>query len=75
VAEQHAVDADRTVCMGRVMGAAALGVLIGYPIGGFLYAFLGKLVPFLLIATLAFMNCGKSPPHLSNPKLKLIYNF
>jgi len=58
VAELYPVDEERTRFLGRVMGAAALGVLIGYPFGGFFYAFMGKTVPFLLVALLAFFNMG-----------------
>lgn len=36
--------------MGVVLGSVALGVLIGYPVGGILYDFAGKSVPFYAIA-------------------------
>lgn len=59
VAEAHPVDEERTRFLGRVMGAAALGVLIGYPFGGIAFALFGKLVPFLGIAIMAGVNVGK----------------
>lgn len=59
VAELYPVDAERTLYMGRVMGAAALGVLIGYPFGGVVYAIAGKLFPFLVIGMLAFFTSCK----------------
>ena len=58
VAELYQYDKDRTRFLGRVMGAAALGVLIGYPFGGFFYAFVGKTIPFVMIAILALFSTG-----------------
>lgn len=31
-------------------------ISVGYPVGGFLYAFIGKAVPFLLISSLLFTD-------------------
>jgi len=59
VASENTNDSDRTKVLGKVMGAAALGVLIGYPFGGFTFALFGKSFPFLTIAVLAFFNCGR----------------
>lgn len=36
----------------------ALGVLLGYPFGGILYAFLGKSAPFVIIACLTLATLG-----------------
>lgn len=48
---------------GRLMplafGGIALGVLIGYPLGGAAYQLIGKAAPFLLIALLIFFNICK----------------
>ena len=41
----------RSRVMGKVLGGIGVGVLIGYPFGGFLYDFVGKTAPFLIIAT------------------------
>ncbi|OXA61420.1 Synaptic vesicular amine transporter [Folsomia candida] len=54
VAEYYQDDEqNRTKFLGRVMGAAALGVLLGYPFGGISFAIFGKSMPFLCIAALA----------------------
>lgn len=58
VAEAHPQDEERTRFLGRVMGAAALGVLIGYPFGGITFSLFGKLMPFIGIATIAAINVG-----------------
>lgn len=34
----------------------ALGVLLGYPFGGILYAFVGKSAPFFIIAILTLIT-------------------
>lgn len=60
VAEAHPVDQERTRFLGRVMGAAALGVLIGYPFGGITFALFGKLIPFVSIALIAALNIGNT---------------
>ena len=41
---------ERAEVMGKVMSGVALGVLIGYPLGGFAYEFVGKTEPFVAIA-------------------------
>ncbi|KAL1137723.1 hypothetical protein AAG570_009419, partial [Ranatra chinensis] len=50
VADCCANEASRSRVMGIVLGSIALGVLLGYPFGGFLYDFIGKTAPFLGIA-------------------------
>jgi hypothetical protein len=42
----------------QALGGGAVGVLLGYPIAGFLYQLTGKTVPFLLIAFLAVVLLG-----------------
>lgn len=42
----------RSKVMGIVLGSIALGVLIGYPVGGILYDFVGKSSPFWIISLL-----------------------
>lgn len=42
--------------LGVVLGSMALGVLLGYPFGGILYAFIGKSAPFFIIAFLTFVT-------------------
>lgn len=44
--------------MPLAFGGIALGVLIGYPLGGAAYQFIGKSAPFLLIATFTALNIG-----------------
>ncbi|XP_068084836.1 synaptic vesicular amine transporter [Anabrus simplex] len=55
VADLYPDDASRSKVMGLVLGSIALGVLLGYPFGGLLYDFVGKMAPFLIIATLIFI--------------------
>lgn len=45
--------------IGIVLGSMALGVLLGYPFGGILYAFFGKSAPFYIISILTFLTLGK----------------
>nr|CAD7415793.1 unnamed protein product [Timema poppensis] len=50
VAEQYPDESTRSRVMGVVLGSIALGVLLGYPMGGLLYDFVDKMAPFLIIA-------------------------
>ncbi|XP_008547036.1 synaptic vesicular amine transporter [Microplitis demolitor] len=52
VAAQYPEEEERSRIMGFVLGAIALGVLVGYPIGSILYDIEGKMAPFLLISSL-----------------------
>ena len=49
----------RSSIMGFILGGMALGVLIGYPFGGFTYEFLGKSAPFIIIAVFTSILIGK----------------
>lgn len=42
----------RSQVLGVLLGSMALGVLVGYPFGGILYAFSGKSAPFYILAIL-----------------------
>lgn len=53
VAEQFQEERERSKMMGLVLGSMALGVLLGYPIGAFLYQLAKKTLPFMLVAVLA----------------------
>lgn len=44
--------------MGRILGSVAMGVLLGYPFGGFLYDFASKSAPFYVIAVLLLIDFG-----------------
>ena len=46
----------RSKNMGIILGSVALGVLLGYSIGGILYDFVGKSSPFYIIASFMFLN-------------------
>lgn len=52
VATLYPEDEKRSKVMGVVLGSIALGVLIGYPVGGILYDFVGKSSPFWIICAL-----------------------
>lgn len=49
----------RSQIIGIILGSMALGVLLGYPFGGIMYAFSGKSAPFYIIAILTFIVLGK----------------
>lgn len=42
--------------MGIILGSVALGVLFGYPLGGFLYDFVSESAPFIIIAFFLFTD-------------------
>ncbi|ELT91656.1 hypothetical protein CAPTEDRAFT_17780 [Capitella teleta] len=56
LAETYHEDKDRSRAMGIALGGTALGVLVGYPFGGAMYQFVGKMVPFLIIALLCIFE-------------------
>ena len=41
---------ERSKFMGYILGGIAAGVLIGYPLGGFLFQFVGEAAPFIIIS-------------------------
>uniref|UniRef100_A0A8C6D9S8 Solute carrier family 18 member A1 n=1 Tax=Moschus moschiferus TaxID=68415 RepID=A0A8C6D9S8_MOSMO len=49
-------DHERGQAMGIALGGLALGVLVGAPFGSVAYVFLGKTVPFLILAFLALLD-------------------
>ncbi|XP_015610366.1 synaptic vesicular amine transporter [Cephus cinctus] len=53
LAERYPDDKERGNAMGIALGGLALGVLIGPPFGGFMYQFVGKSAPFLILSALA----------------------
>lgn len=63
---------SRAKLMPLAFGGIALGVLVGYPLGGVAYQFLGKPAPFLLIATLVASNIGEWIP-ATNLETKLAF--
>ena len=46
-------DRERGNAMAIALGGLALGVLVGPPFGGVMYQFVGKEIPFLILAALA----------------------
>merc|ERR1719305_1661081 len=56
LAERFPDDEERGNAMGIALGGLALGVLIGPPFGGFMYQFVGKTAPFLILAFLALLD-------------------
>ena len=49
IADLNEDDEERSRIMGQILGGIAAGVLIGYPLGGFLYDFIGESSPFILL--------------------------
>jgi len=56
LADRYPDDKERGNAMGLALGGLALGVIIGPPFGGFMYQFIGKTAPFLLLAFLALAD-------------------
>lgn len=56
LAERYPEDKERGNAMGLALGGLALGVVIGPPFGGFMYQFVGKTAPFLVLAFLALAD-------------------
>ena len=56
IAERFPDDKERGNAMALALGGLALGVLIGPPYGGFMYEFLGKASPFIVLSLLALFD-------------------
>jgi len=56
LAERFPDDKERGNAMGIALGGLALGVLIGPPFGGFMYQFVGKSAPFIVLSILALLD-------------------
>uniref|UniRef100_A0A182NCJ3 Major facilitator superfamily (MFS) profile domain-containing protein n=1 Tax=Anopheles dirus TaxID=7168 RepID=A0A182NCJ3_9DIPT len=56
VAQLYTEPDRRSKVMGTVLGAMAVGVLVGYPFGGIAYAVAGKAAPFHVLAVLCAAN-------------------
>ena len=56
LAERFPDDQERGNAMGIALGGLALGVLIGPPFGGFMYQFVGKSAPFIVLSFLALLD-------------------
>lgn len=50
----------RARVMPLAFGGIALGVLIGYPLGGIAYQLMGKSAPFLVISLFVIINIGET---------------
>ena len=46
---------ERSKFMGHILGGIATGVLIGYPLGGFLFQFVNEASPFIIISLCAII--------------------
>ena len=64
LAERFPDDKERGNAMGIALGGLALGVLIGPPFGGFMYQFVGKSAPFIVLAMLALLDGCKFAENL-----------
>ena len=56
LAQAYPDDQERGSAMGIALGGLALGVLVGPPFGGILYAISGKELPFMILALLALFD-------------------
>ena len=60
VASNYKEEMKRSSALGQALGGGAVGVLLGYPIGGFLYQLSGKILPFLIITAMACLLLGNA---------------
>ncbi|CAF0893671.1 unnamed protein product [Adineta ricciae] len=56
LADRYPNDEERGKAMGTALGGLALGVLVGPPFGGFMYQYVGKASPFLVLAALGLFD-------------------
>ncbi|XP_060011548.1 chromaffin granule amine transporter isoform X2 [Lagenorhynchus albirostris] len=56
LASVYTDDYERGQAMGIALGGLALGVLVGAPFGSVTYVLWGKIVPFLILASLALLD-------------------
>lgn len=56
IAHLYQEDRERSKIMGVILGSIALGVLFGYPLGGFLYDFVSESAPFIIISAFLFID-------------------
>lgn len=56
IAHLYPEDQQRSKIMGVILGSIALGVLFGYPLGGFLYDFVSESAPFIIISAFLFTD-------------------
>lgn len=56
IAHLYPEDHQRSKIMGIILGSIALGVLFGYPLGGFLYDFVSESAPFIIICAFLFTD-------------------
>uniref|UniRef100_A0A182JM48 Major facilitator superfamily (MFS) profile domain-containing protein n=1 Tax=Anopheles atroparvus TaxID=41427 RepID=A0A182JM48_ANOAO len=78
VAQLYPEPDRRSRIMGTVLGAMAVGVLVGYPFGGVVYEVAGKAAPFHVLAVLCLANlvlqylqldCGAHRFHAALPRV------
>ncbi|XP_058116801.1 synaptic vesicular amine transporter-like [Anopheles ziemanni] len=78
VAQLYSEPDRRSRIMGTVLGAMAVGVLVGYPFGGVVYELAGKAAPFHVLAALCAGNlilqylqldCGSHRFHAGLPRV------
>ena len=72
LAERFPDDEERGNAMGIALGGLAMGVLIGPPFGGFMYQFVGKSAPFIVLSMLALLDGCK---YVSKTKAVTIWCF
>uniref|UniRef100_A0AAY5EQS5 Major facilitator superfamily (MFS) profile domain-containing protein n=1 Tax=Electrophorus electricus TaxID=8005 RepID=A0AAY5EQS5_ELEEL len=62
LASVYTDDEERGNAIGIALGGLAMGVLVGPPFGSVMYEFVGKTAPFLVLAVLAVLDGGETPP-------------
>jgi DHA1 family solute carrier family 18 vesicular amine transporter 1/2 len=90
LADRYPDDEERGKAMGTALGGLALGVLgkiffldlininffvlVGPPFGGFMYEYVGKASPFLVLAALGLLDGCKNSIFFSGQRISFCFN-
>uniref|UniRef100_A0A915KLN4 Major facilitator superfamily (MFS) profile domain-containing protein n=1 Tax=Romanomermis culicivorax TaxID=13658 RepID=A0A915KLN4_ROMCU len=74
LAQVYTDSKERGAALSIALGGLALGVLFGFPFGGFLYDLSGKTLPFFILAAVALMDAVLQliflPPKIGRQEIK-----
>lgn len=56
LANKYKEDSERSLIIGLAMSGVAGGVIVGYPLGGSLYEFVGKSMPFAILTSIGVIQ-------------------
>ena len=75
IAHLYPEDHQRSKIMGIILGSIALGVLFGYPLGGFLYDFVSESAPFIIICGFLFTDLAFQLTFFDLTRTEVMMNF